>query len=153
LLSILFICTGNTCRSPLAEYLLRYYLEQETTTFEVKVLSAGLYARGQKMIAAEASKLLDEEKIRHDPRRLAIPVHNKIVNEADLILAMTADQLRQISFRFPEASSKSFLLKEYCDLGGGDIEDPIGGGAEKYRQVLEDIRPAVKNLLMKLSGL
>jgi len=150
LLSILFICTGNTCRSPLAEYLLHSLLEQEKTAFKVKVSSAGLHVRDQQIIAAEASRLLDEAKIRHDPRRAAIAVNHKTVSEADLILTMTDDQLRQICLRFPEVTGKTFLLKEYCDLGGGDVEDPIGGSLQKYRQVMEDIGLAVKNLLAKL---
>jgi protein arginine phosphatase len=150
LLNILFVCTGNTCRSPLAEALLKHELKERSPRFEAAVTSAGLSVFKGELIAEKVAILLQQNMIEVDAERPAVPIDHDLVSEADLILTMTADQLKQIAFRFPGATSKAYRFKDYCGLKAGDIEDPIGKSLEKYRLVLKEIRLGVKNLMTKL---
>jgi protein arginine phosphatase len=134
----------------MAEYLLRHFLQKQKLSFAVKVVSAGLNVYGGGQMTSTVSDLLGEEAIEHDPKRCAVAVDDLLVEDADLILTMTAEQLRQICQRFPSAAEKTFLLNEYSGIGREDIEDPYGKGLENYRRVLEDIRLALKNLMIKI---
>ena len=101
-------------------------------------------------MAETVVKMLNDEKIEIDAGRPAVQLNSDLVSEADLILTMTANQLKQVAIRFPQAVSKVYLFKEYCGLGSGDLEDPFGKSPENYRLVMEEIRVGVKNLMTKL---
>ncbi|MBM4235650.1 MAG: low molecular weight protein arginine phosphatase [Firmicutes bacterium] len=150
LLKILLVCTGNTCRSPLAEALLKHELNDKELGYELQVSSAGLAVYAGERISEKVVMLLHEEQIEHDAQRNAIQLDQALIQDADLILTMTADQLQQVMLRFPESSSRVYLLTGYSGLSPADIKDPYGGSPEKYRQTMEEIRLALKNLITKL---
>jgi protein arginine phosphatase len=150
MLKLLFVCTGNTCRSPIAEALLKKELKQKELGFELQVSSAGLVVYAGERLAEKASFLLDQEQVEHDAQRPAQQLDQDLIQDADLILTMTADQLRQVVLRFPESASKVYLLTAYSGLEPVDIEDPYGQDLQKYHQVMEEIQLALKNLITKL---
>lgn len=110
MLRILFVCTGNTCRSPLAEGLLRIRVHQEGLAAEVR--SAGVSAVTGGPISPNSASLLQEAGFKDSISSLAI--QESEVNWADLILTMTMGHKRTVIQRFPSAIEKTFTLKEYA---------------------------------------
>jgi protein-tyrosine-phosphatase len=132
-MNILLVCTGNTCRSPLAEVLLRRELERAGVTDAV-VGSAGTGAwEGER--ASEGSYLVALENgldLGHHRARLAT---REVLAEQDLILAMGSGHLHKLERL--GADAKSHLFGTFAGITGSDAEvaDPVGGPIEGYRRV------------------
>ena len=142
---ILFICTGNTCRSPIAEIIGRNSIEN--ILFE----SAGIFALDGERMSAAAEKVLAEksyEVLFFGSRR----VNEGMLREADLILTMTSEQKEIINSFFEKEKSKIFTLKEYNNSKRPnlDIADPFGGDISRYRDVLKDIEEEIWRLKERL---
>ena len=97
----------------------------------VKVSSAGLIADRAAQTAVHAVSALGKLGIRARPKR-ARPLGRQIVDEADLILAMTGDQRERLAKAWPGSEDKTVVMSEFSGSGGGEIADPIGGPLEAY---------------------
>ncbi|MDR6553678.1 low molecular weight protein arginine phosphatase [Paenibacillus qinlingensis] len=111
MLRILFVCTGNTCRSPLAEGLLRMRVRQEGLAAEVR--SAGVSAMTGGPISRNSQSLLHEAGFKESISSLAIS--DADVDWADLVLTMTTGHKRTVIGRFPHAIEKTYTLNEYVE--------------------------------------
>lgn len=136
---ILVVCTGNTCRSPMAEYALRSLVERERSG-RAEVRSAGIAAATgfpATMYAAEAARMWDLDLSDHRSQMLTAG----LIDEADLILAMAPEHHRAVVRTVPEARSKTFLLKSFPENSpdGEDVEDPIGRSLEDYNRIFLEI--------------
>ena len=159
-LRILFVCTGNTCRSPMAEGLCRNFLGHFRLQWEVEVASAGLNAAAGGPASREAIAIMAERGIDlsvHQTARLTI----EKVQWANLILTMEEDHRQRLLEKFPEAVGKTFVLKEYVAappdgapavrvgkkrVGGYDIPDPFGQSPEAYRRCAMELASAVADV-------
>lgn len=111
---ILFVCTGNTCRSLMAEGIALKMLRSLNLEGEIEVSSAGLAAFPDAPGSPEALGVLSGEGIDLSDHR-AVQLNSEMVRRADLILTMTASQKRQVLELFPEARGKVYILKEFVD--------------------------------------
>jgi protein-tyrosine-phosphatase len=146
---ILFVCTGNTCRSVMAQGLFKNMLREEGIK-DVKVSSAGIAALPSFAIYGVLEKVLKEEDIEisnHKPTR----VTPQIVKDADLILVMEKRHKEAILEMAPEVKNRVFLLKKFAgEKKNLDIPDPIGQPEEAYRSRLEEIREYLMKILKKI---
>jgi len=158
---ILLVCSGNTCRSSMAEGLARYLLEQKGLLDSVTVLSAGTAAWPGLPATPEAVTALSEEGIdlsNHRARELT----PELINEADLVLTMTGHHRQQVLRLVPAAAGKVHLLKKYAASFVGDLEtaesdwaydipDPFGQPLEVYRQVAQELKDYLAIIMNHLS--
>lgn len=135
---VLFVCTGNTCRSPMAESILR-----KMAIPGLEVRSAGIYAQSGSDASTNAKKVLDELDIPHNHQ--ASMLDETLVEWSDYILTMTTGHKDTILNRYPDARSKTFTLKEFAKLDGYlDIADPFGGSVDIYREAFREIKEAIE---------
>lgn len=148
--SVLLVCTGNSCRSVMAEGLLKKYLK-ELGKSNIEVLSAGVNAIDDIRPTAETIEIMLKHSLDvsgFKSRRLT----DNMIKDANLILVMAAHHMDDIIRRVPEAVSKTHLLKQFglendteaCeDL---DILDPIGSTLEVYESVFTEIKKEVERI-------
>lgn len=140
---ILFVCTGNSCRSVMAKGLLGKLTKNRE---DIKVLSAGT-APGRLNATQETIDLLQEEGIDASAHRpVALTVN--MIKSVDLILTMGRLHEERVVSLVPEAQNRVYLLKEFVNFDSDtlEIEDPIGRGMNVYRSCFVDIKEAVKQV-------
>lgn len=143
-MNIYFVCTGNTCRSPMAEAILR-----AKQLDGINVRSAGVFAMDGGTISANAETLILEQELPYTPTSRQLSRED--VQWADLILTMTASHKRAVCETFFGAEGKTFTLKEYVSPHGSmDVSDPFGGDLSVYRQTFSELQQLMDQLEKKL---
>lgn len=144
---VLFLCTGNTCRSVLAHY----YAAKLAADGKLPLIftSAGLEAHKDIPQPAIVASLLAKEGVKNFSH-VPVPMTGKLVKSSDLILAMTAAHKTALIARYPRAAKKTATLIDYAGFGNGDIADPYGRDDLFYFESFKLIKSAVKAALEKL---
>jgi protein-tyrosine-phosphatase len=163
--SVLFVCTGNSCRSPLAEGILKKMLkESQLNNFEVgSVGISTLDGAPPSLFAMEVAKTRNVDLTQHRSRQL----NKEILENADLIFAMSDEHIEYIRRMDKKALEKTYLLKAFPPSldrirknftasnedekeGVLYIKDPIGGNKEDYRQCFLEIEKEIRRILPEL---
>lgn len=141
-MKLIFVCTGNTCRSPMAEGLMKKLLK-EAGIEDWEVSSRGTFAIKGVPAAEEAVQAMAEKGVDITGHR-ARPLSREDIKEADLILTMTKGHKFQIFSMFAEEVRHIHTLKEFSwGYAEKDIADPIGKPVEVYRTCAEEIEEAL----------
>lgn len=133
-LTVLFVCTGNTCRSPMAEALFKKIWEDRGGPGGVRVFSRGTGALPGMPAAPEARAVMKKRGV-DISGHVSMPLLPVDVESSDIIVAMTKAHKEAILSRFPAAEGKIFTLAELAsEVVPGDIPDPLGRGEEAYEE-------------------
>ena len=151
-MNILFICSGNTCRSPLAEMIARRILAEhhlDAETCSAGILTADGIPWSEHTLSIAAQQGLDTQGHR------SVQVRQEHLNRADLILVMASRHLESLKRMFPEETfrDKTFLLKEYLDAttdGNNEVRDPYGESLNSYLEVTAELERILCKLPDKL---
>ncbi|WBW98481.1 low molecular weight protein arginine phosphatase [Oceanirhabdus sp. W0125-5] len=144
-MKILFVCTGNTCRSPIAESIFNEINELKNHCAS----SAGIATvHGSK--ASKNSVLVVDQNLQKDiSERKAVQLTEEMLSEADLVLTMTSSIANILIKEYPKHSIKICSLSNYIN-GESDVFDPYGGSVYIYNETFDQLKGMIIKLIKKI---
>lgn len=146
-MKILFVCTGNTCRSPMAEGILSKMSADNGLDIQVK--SAGIFALAGGKASEYSIEVMSENGMDISKHTSSLLTED-VIRGSDLILTMTISHKMDIINMFPFAESKTYTLNEYAFNKEKNIADPYGGRKKDYQNTYNEIYVAIENIVKRL---
>lgn len=145
-MNILFVCTGNTCRSAMAAAIMNKIAVENN--LDVLIESAGIFAEDGRGASENAVKALEKYNIDLSYHN-AQTVTEDLINKSDIILTMTEAHKKVLE---PMAKGKVYTLLEYAGEMG-DINDPYGGDLEEYEETAREIYNALVDVTERIADM
>ena len=147
---VLFVCTGNICRSPMAEGLFKYFSASRP---EISCQSAGIIAYDGFPASPYAVTVAQKRGVDLS-HHLSKLLDRELLENSDYVFVMTEEHVQALTETFPEYMYKVFLLKQFSSEGDGwsnpNVEDPIGGTEQEYERCYLELEESIKKVLEKL---
>jgi protein-tyrosine phosphatase len=144
---VVFICTANVCRSPMAEKLFEDALDKSSVKKKISVFSAGISAMDGDQASDNSVLACKEEGLDLSGHRSAAITRATIEN-ASVIFCMTESHraLLHMYFELPE-NAPIFLMREFIENGSKELPDPYGQNMDVYRECRDDMKEALPSLI------
>lgn len=149
-MKVLLVCSGNTCRSPMAAGLLRrLWIKSGAPAGTLEVISAGTGAMEGLEATTNAVAAMAEIGIDIAGHR-SRSVDAVLLRSVDLVLAMTERHKEHMQMMAPDVADRIFALGEYAGLGPTEFVDPFGGPMDAYRQTLRSLEIALQSTVARI---
>ena len=147
-MNIMFICTGNICRSAMAHWMLQKRAKEQNK--DIKVYSCGVYAENGDTPTKEAIEVMKEYNVDLTKHK-ATNIKNSNIEEMDVILCATLNHKNMVISMYPELKDKVFTMKEYAGFPSNDlnISDPWSYGIDVYKNCAKEINQCIDKILLK----
>ncbi|MBN2047793.1 MAG: hypothetical protein JW750_08135 [Anaerolineaceae bacterium] len=147
---LLFVCTANICRSPLAEWMTREKLASHPNLSEWRVMSAGTWGNDGEPICPQVTRLLAKRGIDASAHR-ALIITEPLLSRSDLVLTMEKGQAEALRVEFPAQQSKIFSIGSFLE-NDLEIKDPVKQPFRKFKKLEKQFETTLNDILTKLSG-
>lgn len=151
-MNLLFVCTGNTCRSAMAEAVAKRIIEAQPEQYGgFSAASAGVMCAGPSPASPQAVAVAAEHGCNLS-QFVAKQITEDMVEQADYVFTMTRRHKQMLDYALPQYSGKVFLLTAYAmgDPSAPDIPDPFGGSMEDYAQCFAVMEGQIASVLEKI---
>lgn len=144
---VLFLCTGDTCRGPMAQGYMKHVLKEQNIK-DVEVRTAGVMTIPGLIPTAEAVQVMKGAEIDITMHR-STPLSPELLRKADLVLGMSPFHVQFATREDLEIKEKTFLLKEFAqsDVKNYQITDPMGATLEVYKRVFREMKLAIDKMV------